>query len=241
MVSRASLAIIAVLSVPVAAQTTHSVTTFATTFVPDTLVIDAGDTVDWMWTGGTHTATEGLGPFPTGDEAFNGVLGASNPLVTVMFSNKFLFENPRTDHVYDYYCTPHFVQNQKGVITVSSPWENLGFDKSGTSGSPLLWGDGPLTDGSLNILTLENGFPNTTAILFVGLTAGNVPFKGGTLAPFPPLVQVGLGTDVTGTMVLPFLMPSGLSGVELFFQYGLSDPGATLGVSLSNAASAKGQ
>ena len=54
---------------PSTAQTTHTVTQSGTTFVPANIVIDVGDIVEWVWTAGTHTVTEGPGPFPTGLEA----------------------------------------------------------------------------------------------------------------------------------------------------------------------------
>lgn len=64
-----------------------------------------------------------------------------------------------------------------------------------------------------------------------------VPFKGGQLAAFPPVIQLSLFTGVDGTLALPWAAwPAGLpSGQTLVFQYAILDAGAPVGVALSGA------
>ncbi|MHC5211445.1 MAG: cupredoxin domain-containing protein [Planctomycetota bacterium] len=223
------------------AQTTHQVNQVAQTFNPANIVINHNDTVQWNYNSGLgHTVTEGVDPIVDGSEAFHSVLNAANPIVIVNFTDKFIQQNPRPGHVYPYVCIPHFAFGMSGTVTVLSPWENLGFNLPG-NGDPFLWGEGPLTPGSGNALRLENAFPSSPGMLFVGLFPGSAPFKGGILVPVPPLLQIPLGTDPLGSLNLPFLMPPGVTGLDLFLQQAILDPGAPVGVSLSNAVKMTGQ
>ncbi len=221
-------------------QTTHTITQTGLNFSPAALVVDCGDTVEWIFTGfGDHTVTEATFAGP----AFNELLTPGNPLVSVTFNTKFLFENPRAGNVYDYVCLNHVAFNMDGDLSVVCPWVDEGSALAGVTGDPLFYGDGPLTNGSLNTLQLENAAPNANGVLFVALgpAGAGAPFKGGTLIPVPILLQVGLTTSPTGTITLPFLMPGGLTGVPLLFQWAVSDAAAIKNVSLSNAMSATGQ
>ena len=101
-----------------ASADTIIVTQVALTFDPADITIQEGDTVQWVWTNGTHTVTEGTGPFPTGGEAFDGLLTNANPTFSVTFDAAFLAANPRPGNLYDYYCIPHFIQAQVGSVTV---------------------------------------------------------------------------------------------------------------------------
>jgi len=123
----------------------------------------------------------------------------------------------------------------------TSPWTDLGFALAGVHGQPLLAGDGPLTAGSAGSLTLSNAAgPGALAVLFVALASTPAPFKGGTLVPVPPLLQISLATAGNpGSIVVPWASwPSGLSGVELYFQFGIADVAAPAGLALSNAVRA---
>ncbi len=227
------------LSAAPAAQTTHPVSTANTKFTPKHLVIPAGDLVQWSWTGGNlHTATEGTDTSIDRTDAFSYILDQFTPVWTHSFDTKFLFENPRPGHVYPYLCVPHAAFGMTGSITVQSPWTNLGFAKTGALGEPLLWGTGELTPGSAAVVQLENAPALTPALLFVGLVATPLPFKGGTLVPVPPLLQFGLQTDASGGLNVPFTTPSGVSGVPIYVQCALADASADLGVGLSNAMEA---
>ncbi len=87
---------------------THVVNQSGLTFVPDTLTITAGDTVEWHWATGSHTVTEGTPCTPAGG-GFSYNLNSGNPIVTHTFS---------TAGTVDYFCVPHCGLGMTGVITV---------------------------------------------------------------------------------------------------------------------------
>ena len=101
------------------AQTTHTVLLESTTFVPDTLTIDEGDTVDFVWNVGVHNVVSGPG---VPDGAFD-----SGPIVpppftfSVTFDSAFLAANPMPGNLYDYYCDVHLGLGMVGTITVTTP------------------------------------------------------------------------------------------------------------------------
>jgi len=236
-----SLAAVGLLVAPAAhAQIEHTVTQISNTFQPANITIDVGDSVKWQWTGGGHTVTEGTENVLDGSEAFHGELYSLLPVFKVGFSSKFLFENPRPGNTYPYNCIPHFDFGMIGSVHVVSPWFNLEHGLAGANGASLLWADGPLSPGSSNTLTLENGSPSALSLLFVGLTESATPFKGGTLVPVPIALQVPLFTQPGGDLSLGFTLPPGLTGVDLYLQLAMTDAGAPLGVALSNAVRATG-
>jgi hypothetical protein len=121
---------------------------------------------------------------------------------------------------------------------VSGPWTGLGHALPGVNGDPILLGSGPLTTGSAGSLTLSNAADGgALAVLFVSVAGTPTPFKGGTLLPVPLLAQYAFVTVGTpGSVTLPWASwPNGLSGVSLYFQWGVQDGGAILGAALSNA------
>jgi plastocyanin len=223
------------------AQTTHEVHQFSFSFEPRDITIDVGDTVRWIWTGGFHDTVEGTDAFwdPAVD-AWGAQLNEQNPVFELLFDEKFLFENPREDHFYRYVCTPHIIFNMTGTVAVISPWTNLGSGLAGAAGEPLFWGEGPLSSGSTNTLYVQDADPSSPAALFVGFVQGAATFKGGTLVPVPWILQLGLATSGSGTITLPFLMPPGLTGIDLYMQVGVQDAGAPVGVALTNALEATG-
>ncbi len=127
-------------------------------------------------------------------------------------------------------------------LTVSSDaatWVGLGFAKAGSNGLPQLAGSGPLAADTVNQLDLTGAAPSVGATLIFGLFALNAPFKGGTLVP-APFTLVPLATGPTGAMSLPFLFPAGVpAGLPLYFQFWISDPGASFGLSASSALQGK--
>jgi len=115
-------------------------------------------------------------------------------------------------------------------------WTDQGCALAGVSGDPLLVGSGPLSGGSANAAELSNAAPSATAGLFIALSSTPVPFKGGTLKPFPFLPPIFLNTSGSGTLSIPFVMPSGIpAGTELWVQWAIQDAAAISGVALSNA------
>jgi hypothetical protein len=118
----------------------------------------------------------------------------------------------------------------------TKPWTDLGFALPGVAGDPLLVGEGPLTEGSSGTLLLRHAAPSALSILFISSSSTPVPFKCGTLLPFPWMTTLSLTTDGTGGISLAWpAWPGGLSGTALYWQYGVQDAAAACGVSLSNA------
>jgi plastocyanin len=89
--------------------TTHTVSQVGFTFVPDTLTIAPGDTVEWVRSGGSHTVTSGTSCAPSG--LFNQPLNSTNPVVSITFNGA---------GVFDYFCIPHCGAGMDGVITVQA-------------------------------------------------------------------------------------------------------------------------
>jgi len=116
-------------------------------------------------------------------------------------------------------------------------WLDLGSALAGVAGDPVLTGTGDLSDFSDNGIALSYAAPDEICALFVSTSNSPTAFKGGTLLPVPWLLGPFLDTtSPTGKLSLPFLMPAGLpTGTDLYFQYGIVDAAAPLGISLSNA------
>ncbi|HZM01118.1 MAG TPA: hypothetical protein VFD43_12795 [Planctomycetota bacterium] len=119
--------------------------------------------------------------------------------------------------------------------TTPALWANLLGGLSGTAGVPKLAGTGPLTAGSPSNLTLSQAKPLTQSALAVGLSAANLPFKGGILVPFPNWLFF-LPIGGSGSLSLNFNWPGGMpSGFKMYWQFMIKDTAAVNGVSLSNA------
>jgi len=115
-------------------------------------------------------------------------------------------------------------------------WTDLGFALPGASGAPQLAGLGELTTGSTGRLTLTSSAPSAPAILFLALDSTPAPFKCGTLVPAPVVTSFVVVTNPIGEVLLGWSSwPAGLSGLSLYFQYGIQDAAAVCGVALSNA------
>lgn len=117
-----------------------------------------------------------------------------------------------------------------------STWSDQGCALAGVTGDPQLTGNGDLSSGSNNAVVLRFAAPNALTGLFLGLASGAVPFKGGTLKPFPFFDPVVLTTNGLGQLGVPFVMPAGApAGTELWLQCAIQDAAAPVGLSLSNA------
>jgi len=105
-------------------------------FIPNDLVIEVGQTVRWVWSGGNHTVTEGTDGALNGNEAFHSDLNTNSQTVEVTFDAAFLSVNPRPGNRYDYFCLPHFSFGMVGAVTVAPSEPGSGFcsgDGSGTA------------------------------------------------------------------------------------------------------------
>jgi hypothetical protein len=126
-----------------------------------------------------------------------------------------------------------------GCSPPPSPWTNLGSGLAGISGIPQLNGSGELLAGTPGKIRLVDAAPSAPAALFISAANTPTPFKGGTLLTVPVLLTLPLPTDPMGDILLPWTAwPPGLSGVSLYFQFGIKDLAAVKGVALSNALGA---
>ncbi len=118
------------------------------------------------------------------------------------------------------------------VVGGTGQFVNLGNALTGNF-APTLNGSGSLAGGASFTLSFASLPPFTSGIVFLGLTAGNLPFKGGVLVPVP-FTQFSLPT-VGGTIPLPASMPLGLpSGLSLILQGWFPDAGGPKGASATN-------
>jgi plastocyanin len=105
--------LVALAAVSPAAGTTHTVTQVGVSFSPSSVTVDAGDTVQWVWTAGIHDVLDGTGPTdPQSGSLFHNALSSSVP------SFSFVFNTPGT---FPYFCSPHFALGMTGVVIVNQP------------------------------------------------------------------------------------------------------------------------
>ncbi len=90
-------------------------------------------------------------------------------------------------------------------------------------------------------LAIQNVVGGASGILFVGLSSGALPFKGGTFHLGSVLLQVPIAVGGTpgvagaGSLSLPVLIADPLlTGLSIYLQAGFLDAAAAQGVSLSN-------
>ncbi|HZL99484.1 MAG TPA: hypothetical protein VFD43_04450 [Planctomycetota bacterium] len=115
-------------------------------------------------------------------------------------------------------------------------WSDVGAGLPGGGGAAELRGSGSLLPGQPGSLDLQYAYLFAPAMLFVSVGSAPVPFKGGTLKAFPPVVLFAATTSLLGQVHLPFVWPAGVpSDTDFFFQFAILDPEAINGVALSNA------
>ena len=110
--SRAAAFVLAALSLaaPAGAAETHIVTQQQFGFHPDDLTIQVGDTVQWVWSGGGHTVTNGVHPDSGGTGSlFDEPLNVISPTFSFTFTS--------VGNV-PYFCRPHFGGGMTGIVRV---------------------------------------------------------------------------------------------------------------------------
>jgi len=103
---------------PALAQTTHTVNLSGSSFTPATSMIQAGDTVHWVWLEGQHNVVSGVGGVPDGN--FNSGAPVFGATFDVLFDQAFLDANPMPNNEYPYYCDPHLPLGMTGTIIVEA-------------------------------------------------------------------------------------------------------------------------
>ena len=122
------------------------------------------------------------------------------------------------------------------VARLGAPsWSDLGAAKPGAGAPPEMLAAGSLAASTSNTVALTGAPGGSLSVLVAGLSAIDAPFKGGTLVPHPQFV-VPLAAGASGALSLPFTWPAMMpAGTEIYLQFWVLDPGATLGFSASNA------
>jgi len=130
-----------------------------------------------------------------------------------------------------------YVARWAGCAVPPSPWEHLGFGLwNGSDQAPVLAGEGSLLPGSSGTVKLSLAKSFAPSLLFGSLASAPIPFKGGTLVPFPALLIRSFNTSPAGGRMFPFDdFPAGASGLELDLQIAIQDITAMQNVTLSNA------
>jgi len=93
---------------------THQITQSGLTWVPNEISIEVGDTVEWIYTAGSHTVTHGTDDSnpPLDQKLFDEPLTSGASLVTYTFLDA--GDVP-------FYCRPHRTLGMTGVIHVNQP------------------------------------------------------------------------------------------------------------------------
>jgi hypothetical protein len=111
--------------------------------------------------------------------------------------------------------------------------------RRGTRGKPgaaRAVAQGSLKPSSPISIAISNGPAFGTATLIIGGSALDVPFKGGTLVPFPNLLLFGLPLNASGGFAASGTWFGQLpSGTATWFQAWMHDPGGPAGWSATNA------
>ena len=194
-------------------STIHSVVANnSNSYVPSTLTISLGDTVEFTNVGGFHNVNATLSTYPNNPQGFGNAVSSSN------WSFQHIFTIAGT---YNYQCDPHVGMGMTGTIIVN-PSSNTVYDivSSSTDHSTLktaidacsldgvLSGPGPFTlfaptDAAFNLLpagtvtALLNDIPQLTDILIHHVVADSVM---STMLTNGQIVTTLLGTDVTVTI-----------------------------------------
>jgi len=117
-------------------------------------------------------------------------------------------------------------------------WDDLGDGLAGANGVPVLAGEGAPCAGGEVSLSVTDALGGTTATLVVGVSALEVPFKGGVLVPAPDVLVAGLPTGPAGALTLVATWPATPPGITLLVQAWIQDPAGPQGLSATNAVSA---
>lgn len=124
----------------------------------------------------------------------------------------------------------------------ANPWVSLGGALAGSNGLPWLEASGALKPGSQVLIQAGNGLPGTPAILVYGNAVLNLPLLGGTLVPFPSVLDFGFAFGPGGQLSLPLTWPAAIpAGLDVVLQFWFADPGAVQGFAATNGIRAKTQ
>lgn len=108
-----AVGVLLLLTPTIAAAVTHTVNQVGITFDPAEVTIEVGDTVEWIWSGSSHTVTSGTNlSDPQVGLLFDDPLNSANPIFTYTFLEA---------GSQDYFCRPHLSAGMTGVVHVITP------------------------------------------------------------------------------------------------------------------------
>lgn len=131
--------ILMTMTATMASATIHPVQVLANSFSPSTVTAVCGDTIAWIWSGGTHTSTStGI---PACATSWDGQINAT--------TFGFVMQLDTCAGTYNYVCTPH---GFTGVIIVTC---TIGIDEAANENSPTV-SPNPSVDGIFNLTFSKN-------------------------------------------------------------------------------------
>lgn len=136
---------------------------------------------------------------------------------------------------------PDWAVGGGSTIVLYSPagiWDDLGHGLAGTTGVPALSGTGLLLGGDAMSAALAGALPSQPFVLVIGLSAVNLPFRGGVFVPDADLLLFDV-TDAGGGRQWSSTWPHGVPALSFYFQAWMEDPQAVEGWAASNGLRAQ--
>ncbi|MFT7462200.1 MAG: hypothetical protein ACI9EF_000538 [Pseudohongiellaceae bacterium] len=114
------------------------------------------------------------------------------------------------------------------------PWQIWSLGSLASTGAvPAIECIGGFSSGTTNSLDLSNAPASSSAFLILGFTSLRAPFKGGILGPSPDQILPFI-TSASGTITLPYVLPTVPAGIQLWTQYWVQDAGVPSGFTSSD-------
>jgi len=160
---------------------------------------------------------------------------AWNSVITSITEVRYFYGDPTFFFIFDIWNV-----GADNASIYCDPFTDAGGALAGSNGTPALAGAGTLAANSPVSLTLSSAKPSSPVALFIGLSAINASFKGGTLVPAADIVVVGLSSNASGQLALASTWPPGIpAGFNLWFQEWIADAGGAQGFAASNGLQAE--
>lgn len=119
-------------------------------------------------------------------------------------------------------------------------WIDRGNALAGTSGAPVLFGNGLLRTSEVVTLVVQSGRANAASALVLGLSEANLPAFGGVIVPAQDLLLGGITLSASGETLISVPWPGGtVSGFSVWSQMWILDPVGPYGLAASNGLRAR--
>lgn len=124
----------------------------------------------------------------------------------------------------------------RACTTDAGNWQDLGGGTVGVNGLVTATGSGPLTEGTLNPVGVQNAAPSAAMLVWIALNpAAPFPAIGGTVHSFPFNSQLFVFSDPTGSFSAAAPWPPGVPpGTNAWFQFLVDDPTSIHDITMSN-------